>query len=670
MTRSTGERLYRACVRCRQRKTKCDLTVELTEESKYTNEYTHRPCSKCAAEGQQCIPAASRRGGDYSRFRIRKNLPQQRDSSEVNDPEKPYLDNNLSRPAGARDGPSQSIGGVQNPLEALQILAQTASSERTMGRTNINIAGELEHNSPRANCAGTQNGIMSNLAEDNPTSAAISWAAETFLLTAVLTIATKDRVGLEALHSRILGYMENLLLRVVLGATSVRHVGSVEGLLLLAEWVPHVSSGACTQYDTVNGRPSGHIQVPDEDSAAWNLVGLAVRQAYLLHLESYSFRGEARDETTSMFYRKRLAWFFTYLADRQISIQMGQAFWCRGPGLSARFTVDDYPSLRPQTQGGVDHASFVQAQVELTTIFGNVHDILYASKTRTVQLMLMGDYAKYLDDSSKALVMWKETWGSVDLPPHLGCLLILQFEYLRLYINAFAFQAVLYRSSRNITGDLGKTSYFPYSVMATPDGRHIYLAIDAAKNVLKGLMERLNPTKHLRYLPVRFYLYEIHASVFLFKALSVGALTSGEHQSCSVLVRQFISMLKSAATCPSHIASRYGRLLTNLWFQGQLTPEDVNDPVQTNVSTQATHTGSSATLRDQMTPNHANRVLSENTVSHPLITDAFHSPSETSPADLTEPFDCPNVFLSNLPFLRGGFPDLEESEVGQLLMDL
>ncbi|XHG02580.1 hypothetical protein AWENTII_005926 [Aspergillus wentii] len=294
--------------------------------------------------------------------------------------------------------------------------------------------------------------------------------------------------------------MEKLLLRVVLGAASVRHVSSVEGLLLLAEWVPHISSS--TEEANQSGQSQGQ---GTEDSVAWNLVGLAVRQAYLLHLEKYSFRGEAKGEAETDLNRKRLAWIFTYLADRQISIQMGQAFWCRGPGLSTRFTVDDYPSLRPQKPGEIDYASLVQAQVELTTLFGNIHDILYASKTRTVQLMLMGDYTKYLDDSSKALAMWKETWGRLNVPSYLNGLLILQFEYLRLYVNAFAFQAVLYRS-RGTAENGSSVSYFPYSVIASPDGRHIYIAIDAAKAVLTTLMNRLNPPKHLRYLPVRFYL--------------------------------------------------------------------------------------------------------------------------------------------------------------------
>jgi hypothetical protein len=73
---------------------------------------------------------------------------------------------------------------------------------------------------------------------------------------------------------------------------------------------------------------------------------------------------------------------------------MGQAFWCRGPGLSTRFTADDYPTLQPKHAYEDYYAAILQAQVELTTLLGIVHDILYASKSRTVQLMLMGDYTK------------------------------------------------------------------------------------------------------------------------------------------------------------------------------------------------------------------------------------------------------------------------------------
>ncbi|KAJ6070905.1 hypothetical protein N7467_012224 [Penicillium canescens] len=323
---------------------------------------------------------------------------------------------------------------------------------------------------------------------------------EPFLLTAVLTISTKDRQDLEDLHRGIWSHMQGLILSVVLGTSGTRHVETVEGLLLLAEWVPHINTHLSSKTQSSDD---------NEDTAAWTLVGLAVRQGYLLHLDKYSFRKEAKGEIKAISDRKRLAWTFTYLSDRQISIRMGQAFWCRGPGLSTRFTADDYPTLQPKHAYEDDYAAILQAQVELTTLFGNVHDILYASKSRTVQLMLMGDYTKYLDDSAKALTAWEDIWSSLNVAAYLKCLLSLQYEYLRLYVNAFAFQAVICRATdrpSNSHHSPTKTPYFPNGVMASADGRHIYLAIDAASNLLKIINERMDPVRHLRYLPVRFYL--------------------------------------------------------------------------------------------------------------------------------------------------------------------
>ncbi|KAB8238754.1 uncharacterized protein BDW43DRAFT_305660 [Aspergillus alliaceus] len=105
-----------------------------------------------------------------------------------------------------------------------------------------------------------------------------------------------QQVGLEGLHRRISEYMEKLLLRVILGAASVRHVGVMEGLLLLAEWVPHIRSKECAREAADSNGPSHQVQATAEDSVAWSLIGLALRQPYLLHLELYSFRGECKDK--------------------------------------------------------------------------------------------------------------------------------------------------------------------------------------------------------------------------------------------------------------------------------------------------------------------------------------------------------------------------------------
>lgn len=147
-------------------------------------------------------------------------------------------------------------------------------------------------------------------------------------------------------------------------------------------------------------------------------------------------------------------------------------------------------------------ASLLQAQVEITTLFGNIHDLLYPSKSHTLGLMRRGEYTKYLDDSVTALFSWKNTWTSIKVAPHLKCTLDLLFEYLRLYIHAFAFQAVVCRRGRSSK----RETLFPDGVIASPDGRHVYLAIDAAKNLVALLNDDVDPVKHLRYFPVRFYL--------------------------------------------------------------------------------------------------------------------------------------------------------------------
>ncbi|KAF5661354.1 hypothetical protein FCIRC_11833 [Fusarium circinatum] len=403
---------------------------------------------------------------------------------------------------------------------------------------------------------------------------------ETFLLTAVLIIASKDRPDLTATHKSIWEYMRGLILNVVLGKASVRQVGTVEGLLLMGEWTLH-----------------NRTQVDDGDeAAAWSIVGLAVRLAYLLRLEDSGFKGE--DVELHSVHRERLAWTFTYLSDRQISIRMGQAFWCRGPALSARFTARDFPALQPKRSDDDDFASFIQAQVELTTLFGNAHDILFASRSRTAELMMRGDYTKYIDDATKAMYSWQHAWASLSVSPHLRVCLNLMQEYLRLYVNAFAFQAVIYRASTNNDTSSGSpndfrpraSKIFPDSAMASPDARHIYEAADAAETLIRILTDDMHPEKHLRYVPARFYLYAIHSAVFLYKAHACGAISSGKHAHIACLMGRFISVLKAAAVDKNHIAASYARLLERLWFRKPYTlsvnddnPNNVNDELGNSV---------------------------------------------------------------------------------------
>ncbi|KAK1464815.1 hypothetical protein CMEL01_12170 [Colletotrichum melonis] len=590
MTKATGVRQYRACVRCRARKTR------IGDSGK-------PPCAKCVREGAECSLASSRRGGDFSQYRGSKR---QRRDSDIHPAVSTTPTASFAAPESVAETPrvreEPLHRSLQNPSDALLILARAAEDEEGDGPPLDNPADSTPGNASSAlgsilspvqqtrqdpllpfgspvNPATIERDIgeyppVKNGALDAPLLHHLlqhyatnyhpyfpivpsnvllpqylheTIKHESFLLTAALVVASRDRSDLAELHQSIWAHMRHLILDVVLGMSTIRSVGCVEGLLLLGEWTPL----------TLGQNDDGG------EGAAWSIVGLGVRLAYLLRLEESSFRADKEADPAML--RRRLAWTFTYLSDRQISIRMGQAFWSRGPALSARFTAEDFPSLQPQYASGDDFASLLQAQVELTTLFGNAHDILFASKQRTAELMVRGDYTKYIDDASRAIVAWDLVWTQLTAPSYLKCCLRMMEKYLRLYVNAFAFQAVLYRAS--LSGmDVARVSCFPHSAMASPDARMVYEAVDAAEALLRIAIEDIDPERHLRYMPARFYLYEIHSAVFLYKAHAAGAISSGKHAQTASLMRRFVGVLETAATDTDHIASKYAKLLNGLWF--------------------------------------------------------------------------------------------------------
>lgn len=203
-----------------------------------------------------------------------------------------------------------------------------------------------------------------------------------------------------------------------------------------------------------------------------------------------------------------------YIADRQISVRLGQSFWSRGPSLSSNFTAKDFPSLQhlPNIEG-VDYANVLHSTLELTQILHNVQDILYSSRERTLTLVFAGDYSRYLEDFQKAATVWYDTWNPLLVTRRANNCVMLMYEYLCLYINAFSFQAVLTRLSRARRAATDKKELrheaqnqpFPKGLMASPDCRWIYDAIFAAIKILK-IMNELNPNDEMRFLPSRYYL--------------------------------------------------------------------------------------------------------------------------------------------------------------------
>jgi hypothetical protein len=410
---------------------------------------------------------------------------------------------------------------------------------------------------------------------------------EPHLLTAILVISSKDLINESHIYEACSKHMKGLVSSLAAGGQA--DVEAVEALLILAEWAPYTQRG------------SPKVGKGEEDTESWMHVGIALRMAYFLALDKYSFRfvDQSKDPNHD---RKRLLWTAAYISDRHISIRIGKAFWSRGPGPLTTLRREDYPSLMPKTPNEEDYASIFQglyslwaiilllltslANLELTQLFSNVHDVLYSNPGTSFRTHMSGSYIKFIDDFRSAIYGWKSVWGTLTCSPPLKACLLMSYDYLRLYINAFAFQATILRAlptANNTTGSVKTTQtngtsrsamqnpqrVFGNNVGAVGDARFIYEGLDAAKAILTTANNFVDPEKSLRYMPLRYYLYLVYAGVFLYRARCTGVISGDEDRAIRAMINETVSRLQRSSigigAGVQHPGSRYSQLLKLLW---------------------------------------------------------------------------------------------------------
>ncbi|KAM0233770.1 hypothetical protein ACHAP5_010293 [Fusarium lateritium] len=537
------------------------------------------PCRRCIEKGQECILATSRRGGrrikgqrlghsrsvadshqpSPDRTMTQMNPPPDLNTQVAREPDEQsewlssQVDSSLDRQSEDEDDGRDAVqlkghftsSDLLNPSDALDLLAhvadmdpeghnqpQEAPDEIENLTRNTNPSQGICHYPPIASgalAASEASFLIEHYHNNFHIFFPIAYSAifdygsiseaienEPYLITAILTVATKDNPSWSVAHSACARYMESQISKLIYtGSTTV---GAVEALLILAEWAPQP-----LEEDLMIG-------CGKEDQGSWMLVGVAIRLAYLQSLEQTGLTQQAVG-TSELLSRKRIAWAACYMSDRQVSIRLGKGFWSRGPGPSVNLRASDFPHLQTEKLGNDDLALLFQAHLEITQLFSNAHDILYSSTSHREQLYTGGEYVRYIDDFSSVLRKWKLTWGGLSFIPRVKASLMLSYDFFRLYINAFAFQANLNRivrqSKKNPSGPLFS------ELAAAPDARFIYESIDAANSILCTLNSFVDPDEAFKYMPLKFYLYVIYAAVFLFKAIFAGAIKPTEARGVS-----------------------------------------------------------------------------------------------------------------------------------------
>jgi hypothetical protein len=314
------------------------------------------------------------------------------------------------------------FNGLQNPSDALDILAQIASNDNNNSTRQSTWQERQQNHSIRTNSlyshAWTNDSLDYPLVRSGALSSTkISQLIERYrqhyhpyfsiappsildannlvntaknephLLTAMLVIASKDLMEEPHVFEACSAHMQSLVCSLVAGGSG--GVEAVESLLLLAEWTPYTSRSR-----------AGNVGRGEEDREAWMHVGTALRIGYYLGLDKYSFP-VAEDIKDPQWKRKRLVWTCCYISDRQISIRIGRAFWSRGPAPGLAIRKEDFP-YQPQNPGDEDFPNLFQANLELTLLFSNVHDVLYSSPGNSLRNHLSGGYYIKIVDASYA----------------------------------------------------------------------------------------------------------------------------------------------------------------------------------------------------------------------------------------------------------------------------
>jgi hypothetical protein len=128
--------------------------------------------------------------------------------------------------------------------------------------------------------------------------------SDSFLLTSILTIASRDDPRHSLTHRYCWDHAQHLLTDVLLAHPWTQTPRTVEGLLLLAEWLPHIQVR-----ETTSEAPKNLFS---EDRTVWSLVGLAVRQGYLQRLDQGAFRNISSSESKEQVDQNRLVWACEY----------------------------------------------------------------------------------------------------------------------------------------------------------------------------------------------------------------------------------------------------------------------------------------------------------------------------------------------------------------------
>ncbi|KAI4630426.1 hypothetical protein J4E80_001361 [Alternaria sp. BMP 0032] len=213
---------------------------------------------------------------------------------------------------------------------------------------------------------------------------------------------------------------------------------------------------------------------------------------------------------------------------------------------------------------------------------------LFSNRRKTRELLKSGGYEEMLKFFQGPLVEWRKCFDRApQVPAQLRHVLIIEFEYTRVYLNSLALQAVVERCTHNTplqthaqpNGMNGRTpnsngtgngnddgGAIPFSTLVkwyANDRHYINEVIDASRNVLKVVVEGLHPGGYLRHAPVRTFFRIVSVAIILLKTFALGATEEDVAVSLSLL-SDSVDALRTSIVDDVHVGNRFADLVETL----------------------------------------------------------------------------------------------------------
>ncbi|KAG6809261.1 hypothetical protein H0H92_000968 [Tricholoma furcatifolium] len=292
-----------------------------------------------------------------------------------------------------------------------------------------------------------------------------------------------------------------------------------------------------------------------EEDRSWLYTGLAIRIATDLNLHQVSTTKPQNEKQEREILNRTRVWMMCFNLDRSMATQFGKPFT-----LKEDYIMRNAKEWYKKSKYNLPYDVHLCAHAALLRIVAKSHDEIFSDPSSPTGLNKRVDFRSVTMSHDLQLSRYQEEWTkrfAENSDPHdPGCafrcsLLPFLVEYSRLVMFSFGFQQAYQRGIE--------------------PGDHVYFnkCLDAAKSVIRNMVENLATTGYMRYAPDGHFIFASFASAFLLKLLKpeFSSLLSKEHETeIFDLIGRLIQTLSSPeiAIDDRHTPKLYARFLAGL----------------------------------------------------------------------------------------------------------